>query len=185
MAFNVTDFRSQLQYDGARANLFDVTLQFPAIFLPPGNAGRKLQFMCKSAQIPGSTVGIVPVQYFGREVKLAGNRTFADWTIQVINDEDFSIRTAFEKWMNGINSHRTNTRNPAASSPLNYTTTATVKHYGKTGNVLRAYNFVGLFPVDLAPIDLDWGNNDSIEEYSVTLSYQWWEAIGNVGDTVF
>jgi hypothetical protein len=176
MAFNVSEFRSQMQFDGARANLFEVEMSFPSFSLP-GNAARKLRFMCKTAQVPGSTVGVVPVQYFGREVKFVGNRTFADWTINILNDEDFTIRNALERWMNGVNSHRFNTRNASAATPNSYGTDAFVRHYGKTGKVIKTYKFIGLFPNDLAPIDLDWGNNDAIEEYSVTFAYQWWEAV--------
>ena len=178
MAFNVSEFRSQMQFDGARANLFEVEMNFPSFSLP-GNAARKLRFMAKSAQLPGSTVGIVPIQYFGREVKFVGNRTFADWTITVLNDEDFVVRNAFERWMNGINSHRFNTRAAAAATPTSYGTDGFVKHFSKTGNVIKSYKFVGLFPNDLSAIDLDWGNNDSIEEYTVTFSYQWWEAVAD------
>lgn len=176
MAFNVSEFRSQMQFDGARANLFDVQLVFPG-FANPGNAARKATFQCKSAQLPGSTVGTVPVQYFGREIKFAGNRTFADWTVNVINDEDFVVRNAVERWLNAINTHRGNLRTAAAGGPTSYGTDATVKHYGKTGKVIKSYKFIGMFPTDLAPIDLDWGSNDSIEEYTITFAYQWWEAI--------
>ena len=116
MAFSVNEFRSQMTGDGARPNLFEVSMPFPS-FASPANAQTKLTFMCKTAQLPGSTVGVVPVQYFGRELKFVGNRTFADWTISVINDEDFIVRNAFERWMNGINSHNFNVRNPLALSP--------------------------------------------------------------------
>jgi hypothetical protein len=133
--------------------------------------------MCKTAQLPGATIGSVPVQYFGRELKFAGNRTFADWTINVINDEDFIIRNAFERWMNGINSHNLNVRNPLALAPLGYTVDGDVRQFGKTGNTLKRYKFVGLYPTDLSPIDVDWGANDTIEEFTVTLSYQWWESV--------
>lgn len=173
MAFSVNEFRSQMTGDGARPNLFEVSMTFPGFALP-GDAQRKLTFMCKSAQLPGSSVGSVPVQYFGRELKFAGNRTFSDWSINVINDEDFVIRNAFERWMNGINTHGSNIRNPAALT--GYTVDGEVSQFSKTGDVLKKYKFVGLFPTDLAPIDVDWGSNDSIEEFSVTLSYQWWEA---------
>jgi hypothetical protein len=132
--------------------------------------------MAKSAQLPGSTVGTVPLYYFGRELKFAGNRTFTDWTLQIINDEDFTIRNALESWMNAINSHAGNVRNPGAGGPSGYTVDAKVDQYGKTGNIVKSYNFVGLFPLDLAPIDLDWGSNDTIEEYSATFAYQWWES---------
>jgi hypothetical protein len=175
MAFNVNQFRSQLQSDGARPNLFEVSMPFPAFSLP-GNAQTKMTFMCKTAQLPGSTLGVVPVQYFGRELKFVGNRTFADWTVTIINDEDFSVRNAFERWMNGINSHNLNVRNPIATTPLGYSVDGEVTQFGKAGNTIKKYKFVGLFPTDITPIDVDWGSNDTIEEFSVTLTYQFWQA---------
>ena len=178
MAFNVNQFRSQLQGDGARPNLFEVTLPFPAFSLP-GNAQTKTTFMCKTAQLPGSTLGVVPVQYFGRELKFVGNRTFADWTVTIINDEDFVVRNAFERWMNGINSHNLNVRNPVASTPLGYSVYSEVTQFGKAGNTIKKYRFVGMFPSDITPIDVDWGSNDTIEEFSVTLTYQFWEAVAD------
>ena len=175
MAFSVNEFRSQMQGDGARPNLFQVSMPFPAFALP-GNAQTKMSFMCKTAQLPGSSIGVVPVQYFGRELKFAGNRTFVDWTITVINDEDFVTRNAFERWLNGINSHSLNVRTPAAAAPAGYTVDAEVDQYGKAGNIIKKYKFLGMFPSDISPIDVDWGSNDTIEEYTVTLSYQWWES---------
>ena len=176
MAFNVNEFRSQMIGDGARPNLFEVSMPFP-VFSAPGNAQTKLTYMCKTAQIPGSTLGVVPVQYFGRELKFVGNRTFTDWTITIINDEDFVIRNAFERWMAGINSHNLNVRNPAALAPLGYSVDGEVTQFGKNGNTLKKYKFIGLFPTDLTAIDVDWGSNDTIEEFTVTLAFQWWEAL--------
>ena len=153
MAFNVAEFRSNLVGDGARPNLFSVSLTFPAISTGGSAASSKTTFMAKGAQLPGSTVGQVPMYYFGRELKFAGNRTFADWTLQIINDEDFVVRNAIESWMNGINSHAGNVRNNAATSPSGYSVDAEVTQYGKDGSTLKTYKFVGLFPLDLAPID--------------------------------
>ena len=176
MAFNVTEFRANMIGDGARPNLFSVSLVFPTIAANGNAAGQKATFMAKSAQLPGSTVGTVPVFYFGREMKFAGNRTFTDWTLQIINDEDFIIRNSLESWMNAINSHAGNIRDGAAVGPSSYTVDAEVTQYGKAGNVLKTYKFVGLFPLDIAPIDLDWGSNDTIEEYSTTFAFQYWES---------
>ena len=156
MAFSVNEFRSQMTGDGARPNLFEVSMPFPS-FASPANAQTKLTFMCKTAQLPGSTVGVVPVNYFGRELKFVGNRTFADWTISVINDEDFIVRNAFERWMNGINSHNFNVRNPLALAPLGYSVDSEVTQFGKQGNTLKKYRFVGVYPTDITPIDVDWG----------------------------
>jgi hypothetical protein len=176
MAFNVAEFRANLIGDGARPNLFSVSLTFPTIASNGTSSSQKTTFMAKGAQLPGSTVGTVPLYYFGRELKFAGNRSFAQWSLQIINDEDFSIRNSLESWMNAINSHAGNVRNTSATSPSSYTVDAVVNQYGKTGNIIKSYKFVGLFPIDIAPIDLDWGSNDTVEEYGVTFDYQWWES---------
>lgn len=179
--FNVDNFRTAMQFDGARPNLFEVVLQFPSFVQLGGQATSLSRFFVKTAQLPGSTIGAVTVPYFGREVKVAGNRTFADWTVTVINDEDFTIRNAFERWHRGINGNQSNLREPGAvsTSPLapgtSYSVDAEVYQYSKAGgSPIKKYRFVGMFPNDLAPIDLDWGSNDTVEEFSVTLSYQYW-----------
>jgi len=176
MAFNVAEFRANMVGDGARPNLFSVSLVFPIIATNGSLASAKTTFMAKSSQLPGSSIGTVPVNYFGRELKFAGNRTFADWSLTIINDEDFTVRNSLESWMNAINSNTSNVRSPAAVRPSSYTTDAVVTQYGKTGDILKTYSFVGLFPVDLAPIELDWGSNDTMEEFQVTFAYQYWEA---------
>jgi hypothetical protein len=185
MAFNITSFRSNMTGDGARPNLFNVQIALPTgAVVPDGSAAaQKLSFMVKSSQLPGSTLGTVPLYYFGRELKFAGNRTFTDWTVQIINDEDMLIRRAIEEWMGGINSHVTNLRN-LGTAPSSYTFDGMVTQYSKAGLPLKTYKMVGMFPVDLAPIDLDWGSNDSIEEYSVTFAYQYWSSDTTQDDQV-
>lgn len=179
MPFDVTQFRTNLTSDGARANLFDVQLQFPPFVALAGQAAAKSQFQVKAAQMPGTSIGMAPLYYFGREVKLAGNRTFADWTVQIINDEDFSIRSAFEQWANAINDPTANLRNPAATViDGGYGVDAQVTQYAKTGQAIQQYQFVGIWPIDLSPIELDWGQNDSIEEFTVTLAVQYYLSSG-------
>lgn len=193
MPFNLNEFRSKLSLDGARPNLFQVRLTLPSFSVGgvATQAQTKLSFMIKSAQLPGSTLGIAPVFYFGRELKFAGNRTFPDWTVTIINDEDFSIREAFERWMNSINSHAANVRDQNAYSPTLYTADLYVDQFAKNNNqgssnpdstfdgAIKTYKFIGAFPTDVSPIDLDWGSNDTIEEFTVTFSYQWWESAGS------
>jgi hypothetical protein len=185
MAFRVDDFRNNLVGDGARGNLFEVQIPaFPA-FANLGTAPDKLRFMAKSAQLPASTLGTVTMQYFGREVKVAGNRTYQDWSINIINDEDFLIRKAMELWVNAINDPVQNLRDVRARNVDNgYGVDAFVVQYSKSGNQIQTYRFHGLFPVDVAAIDLDWGNNDAVEEFSVNFAYQYWEALGNPKSTI-
>lgn len=175
MPFNIQEFRNTLNRDGARPNLFEVKMNFPqTVVTGSAAAARELTFMARSAQLPGSSIGSVIVPYFGREVKFAGNRTFPDWTITVINDEDFLIRNAFERWFNGINGNAFNRRNSSFQTPISYSVDATVTQYGKTGSQIKVYQFVGMFPIDVSPVDLDWGANDTIEEFAVTFQYQYW-----------
>lgn len=175
MAFNVAEFRANMVGDGARPNLFQVSLKFPNLVNGAVVAGQKTTFMAKAAQIPGSSIGQITVPYFGRELKFAGNRTFADWTLTIINDEDFIVRNAVESWMNSINSHAGNIRQAGALNPSTYTVDADVIQYGKGGNELKRYTFVGLWPIDISTIDLAWDSNDTIEEFSVTFGYQYWQ----------
>jgi hypothetical protein len=168
MAFRINDFKANLAGEGARPTLFDAQINFPN----GGASDRNFVFTCRAAQLPGKTFGVIEVPYFGRKLKIAGDQTFAEWTVTVINDESFITRNAFEKWMSGINEHNGNIRtNPA------YTANAVVKQYTKDGGVAKTYNFIGMFPSDLAPIDVSWDANDTLEEYTVTLQYQWWESV--------
>lgn len=178
MSFDINSFRANLTGDGARPNLFDVFLTIPSN-VDIGNGSPKVRFLARATVLPGSDIGVTPLMYFGREIKLAGNRTFADWNIDIINDEDYAVRRGLEAWSNGINNHVTGQRDPAFLTSLGYTSQATVQHYGKDGTLLRVYSFVGLFPTSIAPINLDWGSNDTIMEFNCTFQYQYWEAGSN------
>jgi len=178
MAFNVSSFRSAMALDGARPNLFEVQIPGLANYYFENTSG-DFKFFCRAASIPGSTIGVVTVPYFGREVKLAGNRTFADWTVTVINDESFAYRSAFEDWMSTINLHEENYRFDNAGYSL--ADSAIVNQLSKIGDenapiIQRQYEFKNLFPIDISEITLDWGDNDSVEEFTVTFAYDYWTA---------
>lgn len=176
MAFNINEIRSQLTLGGARSNLFQVTFNNPANSI----ADIKIPFMVRSAQIPESSLGTIEVPYFGRKIKLAGDRTFGDWSVTVINDEDFLIRNAMEEWSSKINSNQTNLRAFGSAAPLLYKSTAEVTQFSKTGVPIRTYKFNGIYPSNITSIDLNWGDTDSIEEFGVTFQYDWWEVSGGI-----
>jgi hypothetical protein len=176
MAFTINDFRAKLQYGGARQNLFEVRMPFPAV--SQGTANTELfSFMCKAASLPAEQVGVIPVPYFGRQIKVPGDRTFPEWQITVINDEDFKLRNTFEYWSNAINGHTSNLRNPAARFTAGYMVNASVLQYNKVGDVIKEYDMIGVWPSAVAEIALGWDSNDQIEDFQVTLEYQWWEGV--------
>lgn len=185
MAFNITEFQGQLTGGGARPNLFQVTIDNPV----DRGAFIKTSFMVQAAQIPEATLGQATVNYFGRQVKLAGNRTFPDWTVTIMNDEDFLVRDGMERWSNAINGLESNLRSPALATTATYKTNATVTQFGKQGNPIRTYNFVGIFPITVGSIALDWGTNDAVETFDVTFAYDYWQAgqgvIGQVTNALF
>ena len=173
MPFSINNFRAQLVGQGARPNLFEVIVPFPTS-INSGEAGSKTTFMCKGAQIPGADIGLVEVPYFGRNIKLAGNRTFAEWTTTVINDEDFSVHGGITNWMNGINGHFENDRSIPGTD---YQSDAEVVHYTKEGDVAKIITLKNCWPSSVAAIELGWDTNDSVEEFTVTWQYDYWEAI--------
>jgi len=183
MAFNINEIRSNLALGGQRPTLFQVEMTNPA-----NSAGDiKTPFLVRASQVPASTLGFIEIPYFGRKVKIAGDRTFAEWNVTVMNDEDFLIRNAIEEWMNEINSHLGNVRGFGSAADLNYKSTAEVTQFSKTGVPLRKYKFNGIFPVNLTEMEVDWNATDLIQEFQVTFQYDWWEisggSTGNAGGT--
>lgn len=184
----ITDFKAKLQGGAARPNLFEVSIPaFPSSV--SGWDDETFNFLCKSAALPASNVAQIEVPFRGRILKVAGDRTFDVWTVTVINDEDFKLRTAFEQWMNQISKLDNAT---GATSPASYMVDAYVHQLGRgetrfsTSNTeaannvpLRTYRFYDIFPTNVSQIDLSYDTSDTIEEYTVDFQVQWWQAEGN------
>jgi hypothetical protein len=190
----ITGFKERLAGGGARPNLFEVEIPaFPTgITWGSGNGqeSQTFKFLCKAAQLPASNVAPIDVPFRGRILKVAGDRTFDVWTVTVINDEYFKLRTAFEKWMNLISKLDNNT---GATNPSSYMKDAYVYQLGRgAGTVnsttnsstangagitpLRSYKFYDIFPTSVSAIDLSYDSSDAIEDYTVEFQVQYWTA---------
>ena len=179
---NVDDMKSKLIGGGARPNLFKVAITNWPMATNPGN--ELFSFMCKMASLPVSTMASIEVPFRGRKLMVAGDRTFDPWSITVINDNDFKIRNAFEEWMNGLNDHVENT---GAMNPSDYDATMRVIQLDKQGNDIREYQIHGVFPTSLSAMELDYGAESTIGEFTVEFQVQYWTqdnsapATGSVG----
>ena len=184
---NITEFRSRLTGGGARANLFEVGITFPdGLGIDERLVSDKVPFLVKAAEIPASNLGNIPVPYRGRVLPVAGDRTFDPWTVTIINDTDFIIRDAMEKWSNSINDLQTA---QGTISPEVYQRSAQVKQLSREGSnpgdpekVLRLYNFEGIYPNTVSSIPLDFGATDQIEEFQVTFNYLFYEVSSPTGN---
>ena len=191
----LNDFKNRISGGGARPNLFECEINFPTgITLTDDgiSLAEKTRFLVKAAQLPGSTINVIDIPFRGRNLKIAGDRTFDPWTITVINDVDFNIRNAFEKWMNYMNKHEDNS---GELNPINYQRDMKVYQLGKAGingdmttfgnmQVLKAYQFYGMFPTSISAIDLSYDQADTIEEFTVDLQVQWWDALDGNGKSI-
>ena len=177
---NITEFRSRMTGGGARSNLFEVEITFPdGIGISESSVSDKVPFLVKAAEIPASNLGNIPVPYRGRVLPIAGDRTFDPWTVTVINDTDFLIREAMEKWSNSINDIQTA---QGSINPEVYQTSARVFQKSREGvgpgdpeRDLRIYKFEGIYPNVVSSIPLDFGATDQIEEFQVTFNYLFYE----------
>lgn len=183
----ISQFKSSLVGGGARPNLFEVELTTP----PAGVTGwdkEKFAYMCKAAALPASNIAAIDVPFRGRIFKVAGDRTFDTWTVTIINDEDFKLRSAFEEWMNIISKLDNNL---GATNPGAYMCDATVYQLGRgstassqdsTGSdnsILKTYKFIDIFPTNISQIDLSYDSSDTIEEFTVEFQVQSFELISN------
>tara|TARA_Y100001973_G_scaffold25602_1_gene38382 strand:- start:86 stop:721 length:636 start_codon:yes stop_codon:yes gene_type:complete len=185
----ISQFRSKLAGGGARPNLFEVNIND---FKFSEWDNETFQFLCKAAALPSSNITPIEIPFRGRLLKVAGDRTFDTWTVSVINDEDFKLRSSFETWMNGISKLSDAS---GATEPNSYMGNATVNQLGRSpegrfGNAnsgdgdasgggatlepLRTYYFDGIFPTEVSSIDLSYESGDAIEEYTVTFQVQYW-----------
>ena len=169
----ITDFKSKLSGGGARSNLFEVVLSFPDIAKTGTAVLDKSRLLVKSAALPGSAITPLDVAFRGRTLKVAGDRTFESWTVTIINDTDFSIRSAFENWMNKINRLSDNT---GVTNPADYHADAFVYQLDRDGSTLRAYHFYDIFPTNISAIQLAY-ETDAIQEFTVEMQILWWEAV--------
>jgi len=173
----ISNFKSKLTGGGARANLFEVVLTFPDVAQPSSEVLEKARFLVKGANLPASNVAQIEVPFRGRVLKIAGDRTFDSWTVTVINDTDFAIRSAFERWSNTINRLSDNT---GLSNPADYQADAYVYQLDRDGSTLRSYRFFDTFPTQVGPIELSY-DAQGVQEFTVELQVQYWEAIKGSG----
>ena len=166
----VDDFKSKLVGGGARSNMFKVTCNFPSY--AQGDVELS-SFMIKGAQFPSSVVAPVPVLFRGRQLQLAGDRTFEPVSLTVINDVGFEVRNSFERWMNGINEHNNNS---GLSNPTDYQADMLIEQLNKAGEVTKTYDLRGVFPTNLSTIEFSYDNENQIEEFTVEMQVQYWES---------
>ena len=174
----ITDFKSKMSGGGARPNLFEVELVFPDPIAIENDVKEKSRFLVKAAQLPASNITPIEVNFRGRILKIAGDRTFDTWTVTIIQDVDFAIRSAFEKWMNFINKMEDAT---GAQDPALYQPDAYVHQLDRDGSTLRSYKFHDVFPTNISAVDLSYETVDSVEEFTTEFQVQWWEAIKGTG----
>jgi len=182
MPLNISAFKSNgLVYGGARPSQFNVFLSVPTGIGIDNVSVQKFTFVCRAAELPESTVGAIEIPYFGRKIKVAGQRTFTDWSVTVMNDEDFSVRSLFEVWSNAMNRLVSNVRDPSLNQEQ-YKADLTVVQYSVDGSEIRSYQIIGAFPTQIGSISLDWDSASAIETFPVQFAYDYWIPITETSD---
>jgi len=183
----IDDFKANVTSDFARPNLFQVDLAFPTGIINNSSLINLGKFTVRAANLPSSQIGVIEVPFRGRVLKIAGDRTFEPWTITVMNDSGFVLRSAFELWASSIQAYNENFTSASTLGNENDSTgyfadmsvhqlAKDIKKGGKP-KVLKSYKFYNIFPSAIAAIDLDYGNNDAIEEFTVEMQVQYWTPI--------
>ena len=169
---NINDFKARLKGGGARANQFKVTMPFPG-YASVGGEIEELAFLCRATSIPSMEITNINVPFRGRAIKIAGDRTIPSWSVTVYNDTNFKLRDAFERWQNGINNM---SDNEGLTNPVDYQVDAFLDHLDRNGNTIKSYTLRGVYPTGIAGIPLDYEEAGNIEQFEVTLEYQFFDA---------
>lgn len=184
----IQSFKSRVSGDFSRPNLFKCVIDFPTVVAGGQEAAKLGEFTVRAANLPATQLGIVEVPYRGRVLKIAGDRTFEPWTITIMNDKNFVLRNAFESWAQGVQEYTQNVTT-VGTDVNSYFKDMRVIQYDRFGdlkdsadaeaepNVLAEYRFYDTFPTNVAAIDLDYGSNDAISEFTVELQVQYWKPV--------
>ena len=165
---SLDQFKATLQGGGARANQFRITLGSPNLAGTGNLTTQATSFMVKASSLPGQTITEIPVNFRGRQLFLAGDRTFETWTTTIINDTDFAVRRSMESWMNGINNLANNTGEDVL---LNYTSDMRIDQLDRNDAIVYTYRLKTCWPTVIAPIDLNYDTVSEIETFDVTWRY--------------
>jgi hypothetical protein len=164
---SIDEFKSNLIGGGARANQYRVIITTPPA-ITTGLDINRASFLVKATSLPGQTIGEIAVPFRGRNLYLAGDREFETWTTTVINDTDFMIRNAMERWLNGINDLDANT---GLTNVSDYTADITVEQLDRDDNILKSYTLKNCWPTGVTQIDLSYDTANEIETFDVTWRY--------------
>ena len=174
---NISSFTNALQGGGARANQFEVTINGGGA---SGLQGRNFSFLCRSAQIPALTIGEVAIPYRGRQIFVAGDRTYDAWTVTIMNDRSYGIRSHLESWMNNMGDIGAATTAQSLNAS-GYYATAIVAQKDRNDATIRSYTLDGVWPTTIDAIDLAYDTNDAIEEFGATFRFNWMTIAGGGG----
>ena len=163
----ISDFSSKFR-GGVRPNLFAANITIPGAV---GQLSREFSFHCKGTSMPASTIGNIDVGFLGRQLKVPGDRTYADWTVTVFNDIDMAMRHTFEGWMAKIQNHGANIQHSTAHNDIYGQ--GTVTQLRRDGSAISTYA-LEIYPTEVAAIDVAWETNDAVEEYGVTFAVNYW-----------
>ena len=173
MSFNINEIRSQLNVGVARNSAFQVRIFNPANPI----ADIKVPFAVQATSLPETSMGVIEIPYFGRKIRVKGDRNYAGWSCTVRNDEDFLVRNALENWVNSMQGSQTNLNTFGSSAPALYKSQAQIIQFSQTGQALREIQVNGIFPITIAAIGLDWNATDTNESFDVTFAYDEWQTL--------
>ena len=125
-----------------------------------------LDIRAKGTQLPSADINVMEIPYKGRKVKIPGERTFAEWTVTIMETADMNVRRKFEQWVSVMDSEDQIKRNTAALSTIKVTL---LKPDNATPSI--EYTLYGAFPSSIASVDLSFDEQTAPLEYSVTFQY--------------
>jgi hypothetical protein len=113
------------------------------------------------------------VPYRGRQIFVAGDRTYDAWTVTVFSDTAWELRSSFEYWSDII--AKGNQWATGALDPTEYYAIGIVEQMDRVGTARATYKLIDVWPTTVDPIDLAYDTNDAVMEFSVTLRFNYIE----------
>jgi hypothetical protein len=171
---NITNFLGSVSERGIqRPNLFTVAGDIGDTAL-----GETDSFFIRAASLPSMEIGEIVLPYKGRQLKVPGDRTFGDWDITIISDENMDLYDAFQSWHEKMGASTVSNLGDSTSAGRAFVGDAGYKNWkvatlDRNGEQTNQYEIVGCWPKSVGAIEVGADTNDALAEFTVTLTYQY------------
>lgn len=162
MSFSVLDFATRFTNDIARPNRFRVMI-----------GSEDISIKCHTCSLPARGIMTHEVRSNSAPIKFPYSQSYDPVTFSFYADGNLDSRRYFDEWHSDIVDFAQNT----LSFFSEYTKDVDIEVLNRKGEPTYKVRLYTAWPMNIGVVDYSYGNTNSFQNITATLSYTYWEPI--------